>query len=223
MNDDPPTYLELSHHYEACFAQHGDCAKGVDWPKPPDVPTRYRVMLEVIRSHTDLQLPSLLDLGSGLGHLYDYIVEHDLPLHYAGLDISPLFVARCRTKYPNLTFYCADILQDSEAIPNFDYVVMNGLFTARRTLSFEQMDAYVKRMLEAVFSKCQIGMAFNVMSTQVDWKRDDLFHLPMDHLSNFLSENISRHFVFRHDYGLYEYTVYVYRQPPAFRDGTCLL
>ena len=48
------------------------------------------------------------------------------------------------------------------------------------------------------------------MSKQVDWERDDLFHLPLDLLADYLTRNLSRHFVIRNDYGLYEYTVYVY-------------
>jgi hypothetical protein len=49
-----------------------------------------------------------------------------------------------------------------------------------------------------------------VMSKHVDWERDDLFHLPFDALGSFLREEVSRHFVIRHDYGLYEYTTYIY-------------
>ena len=41
-------------------------------------------------------------------------------------------------------------------------------------------------------------------------RRDDLFHLPLDLLAEFLDTLLSRHFVIRNDYGLYEYTVYVY-------------
>ncbi len=49
-------------------------------------------------------------------------------------------------------------------------------------------------------------MAFNVMSTLVDWQRDDLFHLSFDTMAQYVSQALSRHFVVRHDYGAYEYT-----------------
>jgi hypothetical protein len=49
------------------------------------------------------------------------------------------------------------------------------------------------------------------LTKQVDWERDDLFHLPVDRLLTFLSREVSRHVVIRHDYGLYEYTAYVYK------------
>jgi hypothetical protein len=38
-----------------------------------------------------------------------------------------------------------------------------------------------------------------------------LFHLPFDTLASFLTSELTRNFVFRNDYGLYEYTAYVYR------------
>ena len=56
-----------------------------------------------------------------------------------------------------------------------------------------------------------MGIAFNVMSKDVDWERDDLFHLPLSELSSFLSKNLTRRYIIRNDYGLYEYTTYVYK------------
>jgi len=49
------------------------------------------------------------------------------------------------------------------------------------------------------------------MSKHVDWEREDLFHLPFDVLARFLTRMVTRNFVIRNDYGLYEYTTYVYR------------
>ena len=45
----------------------------------------------------------------------------------------------------------------------------------------------------------------------VDWERDDLFHVSIDELGWFLKNNLSRNFVIRNDYKLYEYTTYVYK------------
>jgi hypothetical protein len=68
-------------------------------------------------------------------------------------------------------------------------------------------------MLIKAWDITNIGMAFNVMSTQVDWQREDLFHVPMDLMGDFLHKNVSRNFTIRRDYGLYEYTVYVFKSP----------
>ena len=56
------------------------------------------------------------------------------------------------------------------------------------------------------------GATYEVMSKNVEWERDDLFHLPHDLLSNFLCEKLTRNYVIRNDYGLYEYTVYIFKK-----------
>jgi hypothetical protein len=70
----------------------------------------------------------------------------------------------------------------------------------------------VQALLRRVAPIARIGFAFNVMTTYLDWERDDLFHLPLDTMATFISTEVSRAFVVRHDYGLFEYTVYVYKE-----------
>jgi SAM-dependent methyltransferase len=204
-------YLAIVEHYEACLAKHGDTHLGVDWPKKEDVAKRYQVMLEVIRTGPDTPV-SLLDVGCGAAHLYEYISRAGYPLlKYHGLDISEKFVALCRAKYPRLTYYCLDILADETSLPEFDYLILNGVFTEKVSLSFEEMLDYFKAFLRRVFRHTRVGLAFNVMSKHVDWERADLFHLPHDTLAAFLTKELTRNYVIRNDYGLYEYTTYVYR------------
>jgi SAM-dependent methyltransferase len=207
---DGKNYQVIVDHYEACLAKHGDTHLGVDWPKLEQVEVRHRVMLDVIR---DPGLPgqSLLDFGCGAAHLYPYARQRGPALDYAGLDLGPNFVALARRKFPERTFYCVDILESPDSLPSFDYVVMNGVLTEKRELGFDEMWSYTQRLLARVFEKVRVGLAFNVMSKHVDWEREDLFHLPFDLLAGFLRRELSRHYVFRADYGLYEYTTYVYR------------
>ncbi|HXR98117.1 MAG TPA: class I SAM-dependent methyltransferase [Terriglobales bacterium] len=156
---------------------------------------------------------TVLDFGCGASHLYEYIVGLQLSgIQYVGLDISPKFIQLCRSKFPHNTYICADILQTPEAIPEVDCVVMNGVFTEKCSLSAAQMLAFIQQTLVAAFRKARYGIAFNVMSAHVDWQRDDLFHLPFDLNAEFLTRHLSRHFNVRNDYGLYEYTTYVFRQ-----------
>ena len=88
---------------------------------------------------------------------------------------------------------------------------MNGVFTEKRELSFDEMWEYFTQLIIRTNSLCNKGFAFNVMSKNVDWEREDLFHVSLDLLSDFLCKNINRNFVVRNDYGLYEYTVYIYK------------
>ena len=201
-------YKEIVDHYEKCLITHGDNHLGVDWPNENDAIKRYEIMLEIVQDKKVSN--TLLDFGCGTGHLLQYITDNQIKnIEYSGLDISPLFVETASSKFPETTFYQTDILEDSNDLPSFDYIILNGVFTEKRELSQEEMWDYFCLMISKVFEKCNKGIAFNVMSKNVDWERDDLFHLSLDTLSKFLCEKLSRNFIIRNDYGLYEYTVYL--------------
>ncbi len=205
-------YLNIVSHYESCLEQHGDTHLGVDWPKQEDVEKRYRVMLEVIKPESRDQSVRLLDFGCGASHLNEYILKQGLKnIEYAGLDLSAKFVRLSQNKFPANQFFCLDVLDENASLPNFDYIVLNGVFTEKRELSFDEMFSYFKQLVTRVFEYAAIGIAFNVMTKHVDWERDDLFHLPFDTLAEFAKKELTLNFVFRNDYGLYEYTTYVYR------------
>ncbi len=225
-----PSYYEITSCTESYFDRLGDSPLGMGWPNAADALRRYQVMLDVIRAPTHnsagtgnqpqaaTTLPiRLLDLGCGCGHLYQYLTENtaigsNSPIQYTGIDLSTRFIQHCRARYPQVDFRQADILQNPEVLQQFDYVVINGVFTSRCSMSFEQMWEFVRAMLRTAFEHATHGIAFNTMSKQVDWERDDLFHLPLDVLAGFLCAELSRHFVIRNDYGLYEFTTYVYHQ-----------
>jgi methyltransferase family protein len=206
-------YLSIVSHYETCLDRYGDSHRGVDWPKADDVQKRHRVMLDVIRPESQSKKVSLLDFGCGAAHLNEYIRAQRLDhIEYAGLDLSEKFVSLAQSKFPGNRFFCLDLLEMNALLPVFDYIVLNGVFTEKRELSFDEMLVYFKQLVKRVFDHASIGIAFNVMSKHVDWERDDLFHLPFDTLAEFLTKELTRNFVFRNDYGLYEYTTYVYHE-----------
>lgn len=202
------SYKEIVDHYEDCLIQHGDNHLGVDWPNQLDAFKRYQVMLDVIKDN--YLTNSVLDFGCGTAHLLEYIIKNNIKnITYSGLDISTLFIKKAIEKFPNTNFYCLDVLDKSAELPLFDYIILNGVFTEKRDLKHDEMWEYFCEMITIIFEKCNKGIAFNVMSKNVDWEREDLFHVSLDILSNFLCKNLSRNFIVRNDYGLYEYTVYL--------------
>src|SRR3989442_11315329 len=142
------SYLSIVSHYESCLERHGDTHLGVDWPKKEDAETRYTVMLEIIRRDDEARRVQLLDFGCGASHLYEHIIARGIKnIDYSGLDLSERFVQLSKSKFPATEYYCVDVLVDAAAIPTFDYVVMNGVFTEKRTLAFDEMFAYFKRLV----------------------------------------------------------------------------
>jgi SAM-dependent methyltransferase len=211
--DPDRSYRRIVAHYESCLDRHGDTHLGVDWPRAEHVDTRHRVMLDLIRPEHTGRPVRLLDFGCGTAHLYQHILEHGLDyIDYTGLDLSEKFVRVAERKFPGRPFVCLDLLDEHAPAPGtFDYVVANGVFTEKRELSFDDMFVYFSRLVTRLFEHATAGLAFNVMSTHVDWERDDLFHVSFDRMAAFVTRDLTRNVVFRMDYGLYEYTTYVYR------------
>jgi hypothetical protein len=104
-----------------------------------------------------------------------------------------------------------DLLAEEADLPDSNCVIMNAVFTEKLDLAYDEMFVYERALVARVWDHTRSGMAFNVMSKHLDWEREDLFHLPLDELAGCLASLISRNFVIRADYGLYEYTTYVYR------------
>jgi len=199
-------YLKIAKHYDECFKKHGDSNLGVDWPNHEDTLIRHEVMSNMIKTNN----ATILDFGCGLGHFYEFIKSNNLPIQYSGLDINESFVNACKAKYPYLNFYHIDILQNNN-IPNFDYIICNGTFTEKRDLTQNEMMEFFTSTIKELWSKCNTGLAFNLMSKHVDWEKEELFHVSLDELGWFLKNNLSRNFIIRNDYKLYEYTTYVYK------------
>ena len=207
-----PDYHQITACTESYFDRLGDSPLGMGWPNTPDAIRRYQIMLDVIRPQPSPAVSiSILDLGCGCGHMYEYLHSEQFGgIRYTGIDLSERFIDQCHTKYPAADFRHVDVLQTPEQLEIFDYVILNGVFTSRCAMSFQQMWDFARSLLSLAFHRARHGIAFNAMAKHVDWERDDLFHLPLDTFAAFASESLSRHFVIRNDYGLYEFAAYVY-------------
>jgi SAM-dependent methyltransferase len=215
MSAEERTYLEAVRFVEDRFRVHGDSHQGLGYPKPDGFIRRYGIYFDVVRLGPPIEGDiEILDVGCGTGRLLDYIKARGLRnVRYRGVDMSETLIEAARAKHPESEFLVGDPFElDALWEKPFDYAIFGGIFTYRPYPTEAAMTAYMIKLLRLVFSHCRVGVAFNVMSKHVDWEREDLFHVPFDRMAELMRDNLSRHYIFRGDYGLYEYTTYVYRQ-----------
>jgi dTDP-4-amino-4,6-dideoxygalactose transaminase len=181
-------------------------------------------MLDVFANDASDRI-DLLDFACGTGELLRLVQdesgnirdERGKPaISYLGVDISELALQHARAKFSTAKFLQLDILKATNeelASLSSDYCVISGLFTVKRGLSHDQMWDFLTRVIGRLWPRTRKAMAFNVMSKQVNRERGDLFHVSLDQMALLLHELAGRSVIFRADYGLFEYTCYVSKQP----------
>lgn len=205
---------ELKIHYAQKFAEFGATPKGVDWRRIEDVCLRYDRMLAVIDQNSlDTSKPiTLLDVGCGYGELYWYAKEKQIDIQYVGIDVSENMIEYALVHIPEGRFYCGDIL-DFQTGDRFDYVICNGILTQKLSASIMEMDNYAHLLIKKMFLLCLEGIAFNVMTTKVNYFADNLYYRNPAELLSWCMSEITRHVKIDHAYPLFEYTIYLYREP----------
>ncbi len=204
-------YSLIYKHYEETLEKHGPNFKGMDWPNENDLFKRFDALIQLIPL-SEFEV-SLLDLGCGIGLLIDFLTKKGYfdRFIYTGIDISEKMINYALNRYPDISFKKNDILKTPLKSESYDYVLMNGLLTEKISLNHKEMVLFAQEIITAAYKTSRKGIAFNVMSSHVDWTRPDLFHWPLDDVVSFLVKKLSRNIVINMNYGLYEYIVYLYK------------
>lgn len=195
------------NNYEALLDCYGDDPRSVQWRDLETQSKRFKALVEV----ADLRFSSVLDFGCGKADLYHYLLARGIKLEYSGCDISSKMIDLARCKFPDIFLFCGDISQ-AQIDKKFDYCLVSGTFNNKLSDNW----GFLWESLRVLW-KCSLkGIAFNLMSTYVDYEEDDLFYADPKIVFDWVKKNLSRYVVIRHDYMPYEYTFYVYHE---LRDG----
>jgi len=214
MSDHEELIEKLGAHYNETFEKHGATEKGVDWgPDPADHILRLDRMLAVADRGFVAQ-PSLLDVGCGYGSLYERMLKKGDKLSYTGVDLSNAMIELARARHPEAKWMACNVL-DLPSEPQADYVVCNGVLTQKLSNSQSSMDAFLKRLVKHMYAMARVGIAFNVMSTHVNFTADNLYYRNPAELLGWCMSEVTPRVRLDHAYPLYEYTLYLYRPDAA--------
>ena len=126
---------------------------GVDWPNAIDAEKRYHVMLDGINL---VNAKTCLDFGAGLAHFYEFLIrKNENRLTYEGLELSKKMTSHVKLKFPHLNLHSHDVLSDGWQMGMFDCIVMNGVFTEKLELSYEEMFLYFENLLSLAYVNLQ--------------------------------------------------------------------
>jgi hypothetical protein len=114
----------------------------------------------------------------------------------------------------NVQFFCKNILHISKKdIAKFrsDYVINCGLFTVKNDLNSREWWKYIQKMMINMFKLSKLGISFNLMKPNVDYKDSHLHYQSIDEVISFVEKNLSKKIIIKSDYNLWEYTCQIYR------------
>ena len=193
-------------HYERQLRTYGPTARGMDWKDSASQQLRFAILCEVC----DLNGRTVHEIAAGAGHLYDFLMDGNIECKYSGSDLSTAMVEAARERHPDVLFQQSDILAQN-VTATYDVVMCSGLFHVKLATPVDGWRRFVHDSIVRMYEMCQFAIAFNLMSDHVDYQSDDLYYANMGETLEFCQNTLSRYVVLRHDYPLYEYTVYVYR------------
>lgn len=198
----------IVEHYERQLDRHGPTAQGMDWKDEASQRLRFDVLCGIC----DLRERTVCEIGCGVGHLYDSLRARGLDVEYCGVDLSEQMIEMARQRHPSVHFEQYDILA-TEELPTYDVVLCSGLFHVKLANDEADWRGFVEQNIRRMYSMCRVATGFNLMTDRVDYRSPGLFYSNPGEMLDFCRRELTRYVALRHDYPLYEYTVYLYREP----------
>lgn len=197
----------LSQHYSERYARYGDTPAAVQ----QDHETQAR-RFEVLTSVEGLRNADVFDFGCGTGELFSALNEMEFGGTYTGYDIVPEMIEKAKSKFSSANFACRDIFEEGLPI-EVDISFVNGVFNDRHSSNL----SFMQDTLRILFDNSRHAIAFNALTTYVDYYDDSLYYANPLEVFDFCKSELSPNVTLRHDYavraggGPFEFTVFVYK------------
>tara|TARA_B100002052_G_scaffold291142_1_gene310743 strand:+ start:120 stop:785 length:666 start_codon:yes stop_codon:yes gene_type:complete len=202
-------FNKISKYYDERIIKYDDSPKSVGQKNIQTLEKRLSILLQV----GDLKKSKILDFGCGTGYLYEYLKKKiNYQGVYVGYDISKEMIKLAKKKYKKARFENKDIFQN-RIKEKFDYVLINGTFNYKFKNNFD----WIKKTLSTLFKKTNKAIAFNNLSSYVDYKDEILYYENPEKIFRFCKSELSPFVTIRHDYQVktkkmpYEFTTYIYK------------
>jgi SAM-dependent methyltransferase len=176
----------------------------VGWGSLESQLERFRILSDI----GNLNKCSVLDVGCGLGGLFNYLNKKNLDVNYTGVDINENMIKTAKKNYPDAKFYCEDICSHNSILgkKSFDYVFLSGALN----LSEDNHENNIERILKKIFSISDKGIAVNFLSIYSDYITPGEYYSNPENVLK-LGFSLSKKIVLRHDYMPHDFSLYIYK------------
>jgi len=191
--------------YSSLFKKYGNNFQALNWGSEQSQKLRFKVLVEIGMKKGDL----VLDVGCGLGDLYQWLCENNKEVRYEGLDLTPDMIKSARERFPEGVFWEGTFNSLLEAEKPYDFVVASGIFAHRQL----RPQAFLEDTIKGMYDRAIKGVAFNCLSSwREEQEQGEFYADPIETLN--YCKKLSNRVVFRHDYHQGDFTIYIYK--PGF-------
>jgi SAM-dependent methyltransferase len=207
-----PVLGPVERYYSARVAEHGAAPAGADWNSSESQKLRFRELLRICPTDAPF---SINDIGCGYGALVEVLQAQGQDFVYRGFDISSAMVAQARETLGETERWSFTDRED-ELAPA-DCSVASGIFNVKLEATDDEWGRYVSETLDRLDSLSTCGFSFNMLTSYSDRERmrPDLYYADPGEVFDRCKRRYSRHVALLHDYGLWEFTVLVRKDPLA--------
>ncbi|MDB4081445.1 class I SAM-dependent methyltransferase [Candidatus Pelagibacter sp.] len=204
----------IKNYYNFYLKKHKRGSRAVNWGSKKSHQMRFSKILEA----GNFNNKKIHDVGCGLAHFYIFLKDKKIKFDYIGSDISEDMIENAKVQLNNKKVNLQNLnlleIDNRKLLKQLtaDFVVANGLFTVKTSLSNEYWWKYIRKMLRKMFYITNECLVFNLMKSNVDYKDKHLYYQSVDQLLKFIEKNLSNQIVIKQDYPLYEFMVYVYKK-----------
>lgn len=202
---------DIASYYAEKIREYGDTPRGVDWNGAETQTIRFEQLCKVIDPAASCF--SINDLGCGYGALLSYLRDKHTSLTYLGVDLSNEMILAAEQRYA--TGDDAQFLVSAKPNRLAHYGIASGIFNVRLDRTDAEWFEYLQDTLDILDATSSFGFSFNCLTSYSDEekKRDWLYYADPCQLFNLCKRRYSSQVALLHDYGLYEFTILVRKQP----------
>ena len=200
----------VEQYYSSKVREFGATARGVDWNSAESQQLRFR---ELLRVRTGAGPFAINDYGCGYGALADALEKEGRDFSYSGFDLSEEMLGQARSVHEHLDD--VRFVSDEAELGPADYTVASGVFNVKVGTDDEEWTGYAVGVIRRIWELSTIGCSFNLLTSysDLDQQRDDLYYADPRFFFDLSKRELSRHVALLHDYGLWEFTMIVRREP----------
>ncbi len=210
MKTDNKTRQSQINHYKKLFDKYKGTPMAVSSESEAHKSLRFTKISQIFLNENKIQVH---DVGMGLGDYYEYL-KKTFPnkiIEYSGSEIVEEYFSETKTKFPESEFYLRDIAE-KPGEEKYDYVILSGVFHQRRDSTIGEWENFAQNIIRNSFKMCNKGIAFNFISPFVDFYQTEVYYCNLPKLINFINDDLSRFFTLNHNYPLFEFTMFVYKE-----------